>query len=187
MYTFTQTGVYVFVDSINTNSQTIISVISTSSSCPSGQTYSAATLQALSELGVALDTNVNEEVNWGFVAGLFTILMMLIFGMVGLIIYLHSKNLAGFGLGGDKEDSFKLCPCFRTKQLEEVKEEKKKHDLINAKDLKLLNEDLKSIIEKIRRRHENELDDEDDEEYRRMKQRLEDLKRECQRRLSAIE
>lgn len=130
----------------------------------------AVTAQTLAEIGVETDI-VTVEANWHFVAGTFVMMILMAYGIVGLIIYLHNKN-AKNRKGGATSDFksniyfdeqyrreeeerrlfwLKLFPCCGKKELKRIMDErearlraqKKVEDDITYADLEALLGDFK--------------------------------------------
>jgi len=106
-----------------------------------------ATAQSLAEIGVETDI-VTVDPNWAFVAGTFIMMILMAFGIVGLIIYLHNRNFKlrkGAATSDIKANIYfdemylraeeerrlfwlKLFPCCGKKELARIMEARKKRE-----------------------------------------------------------
>lgn len=91
-YSFLEKGIYVFGDSEDEDKVTIIGVVLKDQECSdSNLEVKPATAQSLAEIGVETDL-VTVDPNWSFIGGTFVMMILMAYGIVGLIIYLHNKN-----------------------------------------------------------------------------------------------
>jgi hypothetical protein len=93
-FVFNDPGVYVFQDSVNVTKVTIIGVVKESQDCSTKDAnVQSATASALASIGIAPQSK-NVRPNWSFIIGTFVFIILISFGFVTLVVYLHNKNEA---------------------------------------------------------------------------------------------
>uniref|UniRef100_A0A7S3KUF9 Uncharacterized protein n=1 Tax=Euplotes crassus TaxID=5936 RepID=A0A7S3KUF9_EUPCR len=149
VHTFDTEGTYVFMNSLNNYMQTIIRVVSTTSSCASTTSVSAATLASLYSLNLST-TSETKTVDMTFFIRVIATKIGLLVLLVGFVTYMHSL---------DKNWTF--LPFLRKKKEEEEEMEKRKRAKqqekkvrLKADELKDIRDDLAAHVEKLKRRIE---------------------------------
>ena len=104
-FVFDQPGVYVFQDSVVTTKISIMGVVGENQDCSSKDTnVQSATAQSLAAIGISTQSkNVNTQ--WAFIIGTFVFLLLISFGFVGLVVFLHNKNDAQNSLANNGRKS----------------------------------------------------------------------------------
>eukprot|EP00347_Sterkiella_histriomuscorum_P016022 403354791 len=94
VFTFQDSGVYVFGDSADNSRQTIISVMPSSQKCPSNLVYDAKTQANLLKVGVSVNKDIIFSPDWGFFIGIVAAVLGLILITVLTIGYVYRKSWA---------------------------------------------------------------------------------------------
>ena len=106
--------------------------------------------------------------NWPFVAGTFIMMILMSYGIVGLIIYLHNRNAKNRngGATSDKKANIyydelykreaeearirwlRMCPCFGRKELKRIQEEREAREAQNRKKVEddITYQDLEALL-----------------------------------------
>lgn len=93
-FVFTEAGVYVFQDSVQTTKVTIIGVVAATQQCSNKDTnVQAVTAASLASIGIASQAKTVQP-RWAFIIGTFVFILLTSFGFVNLVIVLHARNEA---------------------------------------------------------------------------------------------
>ena len=162
-YIFNEAGIYVFQDNLFPSQITIVGVVQENEKCSdTDQNVKAATFQSLGSVGIESKV-VKVQPDWGFVVGSFTVILLFIFGFVGLIKYMHEANSSQNKLkvkdgkqtsiyfAKEKElldaemgkTKWYNCLCRKIRQLTENKVENYEEKDITYKDLESILSDFK--------------------------------------------
>ena len=104
---------YVFADSADTTQQMVVSVMSTSESCPDDEKYiTPITASNLLNIGVKQNEDVIVSPDWIFIGCCFIVILIIIPGIIICIAYLHNKaweakTLASISFGKSEETKTK--------------------------------------------------------------------------------
>ena len=91
-FLFTQAGIYVFQDSLQTSKVTIIGVVAATQQCSNKDTnVQAVTAASLASIGIVSQTKTVQP-NWTFIIGTFVFILVISFGFVNMVIVLHNRN-----------------------------------------------------------------------------------------------
>ncbi|CAG9314260.1 unnamed protein product [Blepharisma stoltei] len=94
-FTFTDAGIYDFVDNADSDKHIIIAVVGDSESCPSQDvTFLARTSLNLDALNIYAADNLMTEPQWGIIAGIIVALIILIILIIGFLSFLHWRAWA---------------------------------------------------------------------------------------------